>query len=147
VTHKSEDDEREIDDYEEEYYRGDDSKFGSYNLDQLHGLSGPFKKNDTRQQKRDERQKTGLSTRTDTKFQPKRDDKGDNKNPEFNRKGCWNMLTTGKCEGGDKCRFSHRPEDLRRSFQVFADLVRQNEGKYGPHSGRKPGGEHASSSD
>jgi hypothetical protein len=126
-----EDEEYELVDDDDEYDR-------TVQQHQLSALEAPLKKYD--------RDKPASKSRPEPKA-PYRSNKSENKNTDAARNGCWNMLKTGKCELGEKCRFSHDAEDLRRTHAQLTDLLKQNERKYGTHSGRKPGGEHASSSD
>jgi hypothetical protein len=56
------------------------------------------------------------------------------------------MLKEGKCDHV-KCKFSHDPEDLKRSFASLEVMVKNNERRFGTPPARKPGGQPVGSSE
>jgi hypothetical protein len=62
------------------------------------------------------------------------------------KQGCWQILREGKCDA-NPCRFSHEPEDLKKSYADLLAMIKAGEKKYGAPPERKPGGTSASISD
>jgi hypothetical protein len=104
--------------------------------EQLNALDKPYKRGDNRSSQYDNRVKSGEQrNKIPVKPELKKD-----------RNGCWNILRDGICENPN-CKFSHDPEDLKKSWANLDQMLKQTERKFGAHTERKPGGTPATNSD
>jgi hypothetical protein len=135
------DDDESIDENDEcDFDRGDQSSINRPMNDHLNAIPGkpPFKRKDTRDGQRDN--KRSGDDRTSVRSGSRSPD------PKRERNGCWNILRDGICEAPN-CKFSHDPEDIKKSWSNLDQMLRQTERKFGTQSERKPGGVPATSSD
>jgi hypothetical protein len=130
------DDPNEAENDDADYDRGDQSSANRPVTDQLNAVDKNYKRDDNRNNQRDSKGRAGdQRTRPPAKPEPKRD-----------RNGCWNILRDGICETHN-CKFSHEPEDLKKSWANLDQMLKQTERKFGAHTERKPGGTPATNSD
>ena len=64
--------------------------------------------------------------------------------PVSQKEGCYYMFTSKGCDKKD-CKFSHKPEDLHRTWMRLSEMVAESASKYGSSKKpdeRKPGGDH-----
>jgi hypothetical protein len=123
-------------DYGGSYDRGDSGPMHKSPETFLANLTKPYKRGDLKNNNRDSKDKPFDRTKQAPKPDAKRE-----------RNGCWNMLRDGVCENGNKCKFSHDPEDIKKSWASLDQMLKRNEKKFGSSTQRKPGGEPATSSE